>query len=69
MSYKHAPLTDDEAELEPLNTDHILFPNMFLGGGLFVGFLTFLLETRGLREQRGMLRARFPSLPRWFSKR
>ena len=35
----------DEPELEPLNTDHILFPMMFLGGGLALGFFTFLLET------------------------
>ena len=35
---------NDEPELAPLNTDHILFPMMFLGGGLALGFLTFLLE-------------------------
>ena len=49
----------DEPELEPLSVNHILFPNMFLGGGLFVAFLAFLWETRGLRDQWRMLQKRF----------
>ena len=56
VTYEWLPKMD-EPELEPLNTDHILFPMMFLGGGLALGFLTFLLETMGLMDKgrRGWL--------------
>ena len=65
----------DEPELEPLNIDHIKLPMYFLVGGLGIGLLIFLLETRGLRDtgrglrdQRRMLHKRFPFLPQWISK-
>ena len=42
----------DEPELEPLGAQHILFPNMFLGSGLFLGFVAFLAE---LATQKGKI--------------
>ena len=33
----------DEPELAPLGWDHIVFPIMFLGGGLGTGLLSFIL--------------------------
>ena len=42
----------DEPALEPLGIQHILFPNMFLGAGLFLGFVAFLAE---FATQRGKI--------------
>ena len=38
----------DEPALEPLGLTHILFPVMFLLGGLVISFLIFVVETKGL---------------------
>ena len=58
----------DEPELEPLSFESFDLPVRFLAGGLGIGLLIFLVETRGLRDQRRKLHKRLPFLPQWISK-